>query len=190
MRDDPEVIDLVRRARDGDTAAWDGIVERYTALLWGICRRYGLSGSDADDVAASVWLRLVERLETLREPAALPGWLVVTTQHECLQVLRGRKRQLLSDDPELNARRPSETVSPEMEAGLVVEERHHALRLAFAELPERCRELLRLLFSDPPPSYAEIAERLGIQIGAIGPNRGRCLNRLRRTSAMARLALE
>jgi RNA polymerase sigma factor (sigma-70 family) len=190
MRDDPAVIDLVRRARDGDTSAWDAIVERYTALLWGICRRHGLSGSDADDVAGMVWLRLVERLETLREPAALPGWLVVTTTRECLQLIRGRKRQLLSDDPELGGHRVDDLGPPEMEAGLVVEERHHALRLAFAELPDRCRELLRLLFSDPQLPYAEIAERLGIQIGAIGPNRGRCLNRLRRTSAMARLALE
>lgn len=101
MRDDPVVVALVLRAREGDAAAWDAIVERYAPLLWGVCARYGVTGSDADDVAGGVWLRLVERLDTLHEPAALPGWLVRTTQRQCLQLLRARKRQVPVDAPSL-----------------------------------------------------------------------------------------
>jgi RNA polymerase sigma factor (sigma-70 family) len=190
MRDDPAVVELVLRARAGDTAAWDGIVERYAGLLWGVCRRYGLAGSDADDIAGSVWLRLVEKLDTLIEPAALPGWLVVTTQRECLQQIRGRKRQVLSEEPELTGRAIGDPAAPGLEGRLVVEERHHALRQAFAELSDRCRELLSMLFADPPLAYTDIGERLGMAIGAIGPSRARCLQRLRRTSAMARLGPE
>jgi RNA polymerase sigma factor (sigma-70 family) len=189
MRDDPAVVDLVRRARDGDAAAWDGIVERYAALVWSVCRRYGLTGSDADDIGGSVWLSLVEHLDTLREPAALPGWLARTTQRECLQLLRARKRQVLIEDPEVDAGpRPVEEPAP-LDTALLVEERRHALRMAFAELSPRCRELLGMLFGESPAPYTEISDRLGIPIGAIGPNRGRCLDRLRRSRALAALEL-
>ena len=88
MRDDPSVIALVARVRDGDQEAWDEIVERYSPLVWSICVRYRLSRQDIDDVGQSVWLLLVEQIGSLREPAALPGWLATTTRRECLRVLR------------------------------------------------------------------------------------------------------
>ncbi|MGN9812831.1 RNA polymerase sigma factor [Micromonospora sp. BQ11] len=189
MRDDPAVVDLVRRARAGDAAAWDGIVERYAALVWSVCRRYGLTGSDADDVGGSVWLRLVEHLDTLREPAALPGWLASTTQRECLHLLRARKRQVPVDDAQLGAEPYGAEEPAGPDSALLVRERRHALRVAFGELPVRCRRLLGMLFADPPASYAEIGDALGIPVGAIGPNRGRCLDRLRRSPALAALEL-
>src|SRR5450432_3784093 len=94
MHDDPSVIDLVTRANHGDKTAWDQLVERYAPLVWSIGRRYRLSRQDAEDVGQGVWLRLVEYLPTLREPAALPGWLATTTHRECLRVLRiGQRRE-------------------------------------------------------------------------------------------------
>ena len=88
MRDDSPVARLVVQARDGDKDAWDAIVDRYAPLIWSICRRYQLDRTDADDVAQSVWLRLVDQLDRIREPAALPGWLATTTQRECRRVVR------------------------------------------------------------------------------------------------------
>ncbi|WP_236790946.1 RNA polymerase sigma factor [Amycolatopsis sp. GM8] len=182
MRDDPGVVDLVLRARDGDDKAWDGIVERYAPLIWSVCRRYGLGGSDADDIAGSVWLRLVEHLATLQEPAALAGWLARVAQRECLQALRIRKRTVAVDDPE------PDSGPLGLDGDLLVAERRHALRTAFAELPVRCRELLGLLFAEPPVPYLEIAAALGLPVGAIGPNRRRCLDRLRRSPVLAAFA--
>jgi DNA-binding CsgD family transcriptional regulator len=57
--------------------------------------------------------------------------------------------------------------------------RQMALRAAFAGLPPRCQQLLSMLTSDPPRSYAEISAELGIPVGSIGPYRARCLDRLR-----------
>src|SRR5260370_21014755 len=88
VRDDPTVITLVNRAAAGDAAAWNEIVERYAPLVWSICLRFRLDRYDADDVGQSVWLLLVDNLGSLREPAALPGWLGKTTRNECLRVLR------------------------------------------------------------------------------------------------------
>src|SRR5882672_4858943 len=131
MRDDPTVVALVERARGGEQAAWDEIVDRYATLVWSVCRRYGLAGGDAEDVGANVWLRLVERLGSIREPAALPGWIATTTRRECLQVLRGKGRQVLVRDD-----RFADEESPASDEWLLEQERHTALRLAFGELAE------------------------------------------------------
>jgi RNA polymerase sigma factor (sigma-70 family) len=182
VRDDPTVVSLVERARNGDQGAWNAIVERYAALVWSVCRRYGLTSGDAEDVGASVWLRLVERLGTIREPAALPGWIATTTRRECLQALRVNRRQVPVEDDRI----PDE-VGAASDDWLLAQERQVALRLGFAGLSERCRQLLSMLFDDPPAPYGEIATKLGMTIGGIGPTRSRCLDKLRAEPSVAAL---
>jgi len=92
MRDDLSVIALVARVGNGDQWAWDELVERYSPLVWSICFRYRLTRQDIDDIGQSVWLLLVEQIGTIREPAALPGWIATTTKRECLRVLRTCRR--------------------------------------------------------------------------------------------------
>jgi RNA polymerase sigma factor (sigma-70 family) len=179
VRDDPSVTALVARAAAGDQSAWNEIVERYAALVWSICQRYGLDREDIDDVGQSVWLRLVEKLGSLREPAALPGWLKTTTQRECLRVLRAAHRHAHANlPPEDNL--PADPTAA-IEKDVLVAERDAALRAAFAELPSRCRELLSMMVSDPPCRYEDISATLGVPVGSIGPMRARCLDRLRRS---------
>ena len=89
MRDNPVVIDLVTRAATGDKQAWDALVERFSPLIWSICRKHRLADADAEDVGQNVWLRLVDQLGKIRDPAALPGWLVTVTRQG---VSSGRRR--------------------------------------------------------------------------------------------------
>lgn len=186
MHNDPPVTDLVTRARNGEKKAWDALVERYAPLIWSICRRHRLGGADAEDVGQVVWLKLVDQLDHLRDPAALPGWLAITTQRECWRVLHttcrlpagGQVLDVENSPDEQNA-------SPEHE--LLLAERNAALREAFTRLSPCCQRLLALLIADPPMPYAEISARLGITVGSIGPNRGRCLDKLRRDPAIAGL---
>jgi RNA polymerase sigma factor (sigma-70 family) len=183
MRDDPTVMALVARAAAGDQGAWNDIIERYAPLVWSICNRYRLSSNDVEDVGQTVWLRLVEQLGNLREPAALPGWLATTTQRECVRVLRAARRPdqagLVPEDLE------SLPGPAQIEQEIMTAQTHAALRAAFAELPVRCRQLLAMLMSDPPLSYSEISTILQVPIGSIGPERGRCLQRLRRSSSLS-----
>ena len=72
-RDGPLVPDLVTGARTGDKRAWDALVERYAPMIWSICWKYRLGHADAQDVGQSVWLCLVDQLDKIRDPAALPG---------------------------------------------------------------------------------------------------------------------
>jgi RNA polymerase sigma factor (sigma-70 family) len=181
MRDDPSVVALVARAAGSDEGAWHEIVERYAPLVWSICVRYQLSGADIEDVRQTVWLGLVEQLGNLREPAALPGWLATTTARECLRVLRASRRcETFGGDPD-DSVLAAEADQAVIEEEILLAERNAKLRAALAELGEDDRRLLTLLLSDPPLPYARISEILGIPQGSIGPMRGRCLAKLRRS---------
>ena len=186
VRDDPVVIDLVTRAGNGDKQAWDALVERYSPLIWSICRRHRLGGADAEDVGQIVWLQLVDQLARIRDPAALPGWLAVVARRECLRILRtapGEPPAGCGLDPQTF---PDErTATAEQE--LLAAERHAALREAFRDLAPSGQQLILLLIEDPPLPYAEISARLGIPVGSIGPTRRRCLDKLRRHPAIAAL---
>ena len=186
MRNDPVVTDLVTRARSGDKQAWDGLVERYALLIWSICRRHRLAGADADDVGQSVWLQLVEHLDKVRDPAALPGWLATTTRRECARVLRAVRGPRAAGYA-VDAETIPDDQAQMAEQQVLVSERHAALREAFAHLPPCDQQLIALLIQDPPVPYAEIGARLGIPVGSIGPTRSRCLDKLRRHPAIAAL---
>ena len=186
MRNDPVVTDLVTRARNGDKQAWDALVERYAPLIWSICRRHRLVGADADDVAQSVWLQLVDQLDKIRDPSALPGWLATTTRRECARVLRAAHGPHAIGYA-LDAETISDDQAQTAEQQVLVAERHAALREAFTHLPPCCQQLIAALIEDPPVPYAEISARLGIPVGSIGPTRRRCLDKLRRHPAIAAL---
>ena len=182
MRDDPAVVALVVRANDGDQDAWNEIVERYAPLVVAICARYRLSYEDRNDVGQNVWMLLAEQLGKLREPAALPGWLKTTIVRECLRVVTAARRS-----ERLGSRLEDEDQfvdDTKIEEDYLMAERNAALRAAFAELPPHCQRLLGMLLSDPPRSYNEISAALDIPVGSIGPQRARCLERLRRSRAL------
>ena len=186
MRDYLLVIDLVACAGKGDKRAWDALVERYSPLIWSICRRHRLGRADADDVAQSVWLRLVDQLDRVRDPAALPGWLATTARRECLRVLcatQGPRATMYALDVETL---PDERAGL-ADQGLLAAERHAALREAFDQLPPNGKQLISLLIADPPLPYADISARLGIPVGSIGPACHRCLDKLRRDPVIAAL---
>jgi RNA polymerase sigma factor (sigma-70 family) len=183
--DDEEspVTFLVTAAADGNAEAWHELVDRYSPLLVSVIRRFRLSPSATEDVAQTVWLRMVEHLGALREPRALPMWITTTGKREALRHLYAERRSTPHDPLESGwtARTGAEAGS-DPDAELLRAERHEALLAGLAELPSRQRELLLLLVADPPPSYAEISRRTGIPVGSIGPTRARALERLRRTS--------
>jgi RNA polymerase sigma factor (sigma-70 family) len=186
MSNNQPVTGLVTRARNGDRQAWDALVERYAPLIWSICRRHRLTDTDACDVGQNVWLRLVDRLGALRDPAALPGWLATTTRRECARVLCAAREPLAAGSG-LDADTLPDEQAVTAERQLLAAERHAALREALLDLPPECQRLITLLAADPPVPYAEISVRLGIPVGSIGPTRRRYLDKLRQHPAIIAL---
>jgi RNA polymerase sigma factor (sigma-70 family) len=174
--DQVDVTGLITRIRDGDRLAWTRLTDRYTNLLWSVARGMGLNTADSADAVQTTWLRLVERIDSVRQPEYLGSWLATTMRRECLAALRRGARERVST---LDGWEAVADGGAELDEALLRQERDAALWLAFGKLRLACKRLLRVLMADPAPSYAEVSKALDMPIGSIGPSRRRCLSQLR-----------
>ncbi|MCU1602185.1 MAG: polymerase sigma factor [Frankiales bacterium] len=182
-----ESATLVRDAAGGDRHSWELLVDSYAGLIWTIARNHRLGQADAGDVSQTTWLRLVEHIGSIDDPARVGAWLATTARRECLRVIgRGSKTFPVADAGPLADGRPHH--DPEIDAALLGDERDAEVQRALLGLSPRCRQLLHLLMLDPPASYDEISAAMGMPIGSIGPTRGRCLDRLQGLLAMRGIA--
>lgn len=170
---------VVKRCLEGDEQAWAALIDTYKNLIFSIPIKYGLTQDDATDIFQAVCLDLVTELPRIRDPRALPKWLIQTTAHKCYHWRRAREREAV--DPEVAV--PSDAPGRRLEIpGEMLKEleREQALREAIAHLPPRCRRLIQMLFLETPARpYREVAAALGTAVGSIGFIRMRCLERLR-----------
>lgn len=170
-----DIAALVAAAARDDQGAWDALVRQFNGLLWSIARAYRLSDADAADAVQCTWIKLVEHLDRISEPDRLAGWLSTTARHECLQIIR-RSGRLPEPTDEVG---DSPDPTPDVDHELLEGERNAVLWRVFEQLPDRCRQLLRVLMASPPPSYADAALALDMPVGSLGPIRQRCLARLK-----------
>jgi RNA polymerase sigma factor (sigma-70 family) len=185
---EPDDAALVVRCRAGDRQAWAALVRRYQRLIYTVPRRAGLADADAADVFQTCFERLLEHLHRIDDPSRVRAWLVTTARRECLRLLEQRRRVVdlagpTDDDGEADddplARLPDPAPLPEAQLQALQEQ--DRVRRALQRLDARSRAFVELLFlHDPPLPYSEVAARLGIAEGSIGPTRARCLDKLRR----------
>ena len=176
---------LVVACRQGDADAWNILVDRYQRLIYTIPRRAGLDEDQAADVFQRTFTRLLENLDRIRQPHSIHAWLVTTARRETLRLIREQNatRSLsFLEEPEGihigEALRDDNLLPDETLEKL---EEQHLIHTALTSMDERCRRLLILLYyRSDQPSYAEIAEILGMPEGSLGPTRARCLEKLRR----------
>jgi RNA polymerase sigma factor (sigma-70 family) len=174
---DLDATRLLRTAARGDHRAWQGLVEKYGRLIWSITRDFKLIDSDAADVVQTTWMRLIEHIDRIEHADRVGSWLAATARNECLRSLAARKRLVLAqEDDSFDGPARHE---PEVDEALLAAERAAGVREAMTQLPWRWQRLMEMLMADPPASYAEISDQLGLPVGSIGPTRGRCLARLR-----------
>ena len=177
LADAPDsVACLLQRIQEGDGAAWDEIFRRYGKLVSTTVRAFRLQEADALDAIQMTWLRLAENAHRVQFPERLGGWLATTARRECLHILRQVKPipGLVDVTPDTVA---DPSVGPEQH--VIEADIARTLRKLVAELSPRRQTLVRMLFTDQPHSYAEVAESAGIPPGGIGPTRARALRQLR-----------
>lgn len=171
---------LIKACKAGDDKAWEMLVTRYERLVYTIPARYGLTPSEIDDVFQSVWLSLLKNLDRLRDPDRLSAWLVTTARRECWERRRGAdyERTISTNFDSGLTNQEGDDLAPEEVVELFHEQ--ELIRKALDELDGRCRSLLWMLYYDATvPSYSDVAEKLDMPIGSIGPLRARCLKKLR-----------
>jgi len=181
--------DLVRRCRDGQQAAWSTLVRRFQRLVYTVPRRAGLSDAQAADVFQATYSRLFENIQRIEDGSRVRAWLVTTARRETLRLLKEGSRVVdlasaRQGDDDGGGEDPFAQIAdtaPLPDALLDDLQQQHRVREALDRLDPRSRQLLELLFLEEEPlPYGEIAARLGIAEGSIGPTRARALEKLRR----------
>jgi RNA polymerase sigma factor (sigma-70 family) len=179
--------EVFRRYRDGQPEAMAELVAMLTPILWHTVRAQRLDKESTEDVLQTTWLTLVRSAESIADPRAVLQWLIVAARREAWRVMRGQSRQVPYEIPDDAVSAP-ESDQPDNVVLRGVSD--SVLWSHVAELPERCRTLLRVIAFADRPDYPELARSLGMPIGSIGPTRGRCLAKLRASlSADARWEL-
>lgn len=172
---------LIKACRRGDQTAWDALVNRYQRLIFAVPRRAGLSEEQSADVLQEVFLTLFEKLDEIEQPEKIRSWLVTTAKYKTWGVVRGgRGMRFLETEAEMEAemaRLPD--IAPLADAILIELEEKHLIRTALAEIEERCRKILSMIYlRDTAASYAEVAREVGVGETSISPLRARCLKKL------------
>ncbi len=158
----------------GDRDRLSDLVDIVTPVLWNAARSQGAAPTTCEDAVQTAFLQLVDRADSIHEPAAVLGWLVVVVKREVWRMGRGSRREIGVDEvPEP----PAQQLDPE--AQTILSERQRVLWDHIAGLTPRCQELIRVIAFADRPDYAAIAQALGMPVGSIGPTRGRCLHKLR-----------
>src|SRR5689334_13441136 len=90
---------LVQECLRGNQEAWSALIDKYRKLIYSIPVKWQLPREDANDIFQSVCIDLYTELSRLREPRALPKWLIQTTLHKCA---RTRQQQSRTSDQEIS----------------------------------------------------------------------------------------
>jgi RNA polymerase sigma factor (sigma-70 family) len=171
---------LVSACLAGDAQAWDALLAKYKNLIYSIPIKYGASRDDANDIFQAVCLDLVNELPRLRRAESLPAWIATVSRHRSFHWKRGRVKRAAREGTDLDSADPAFLASEDRDL-LQSAQHEQGVRDAIDRLPERCREMVRMLFFEQPPRpYAEVAAALGLAQGSIGFIRGRCLQKLQK----------
>ncbi|HSV99662.1 MAG TPA: sigma-70 family RNA polymerase sigma factor [Sedimentisphaerales bacterium] len=153
-RESNEVM-LVCAARRGDKDALQTLLSRNWSWVRGLVYGVLRDASDLDDVMQEICVRVITRIQTLREPERFRAWLAILARREAIKAARRRKPEPVGQDEPQYAIDPAEDVAKKELFGRVLE--------AVRELPAKYREVFMLAHSGGL-TYAQMAEALDVPI--------------------------
>jgi len=171
---------LVKECLKGNEEAWPALVDRYKNLVYSIPLKYGITGDDSSDIFQAVFFELLSHMAEIRQPKALPMWLIQTATRKCISFRHGQNRfTALEDEPDGGEQYGQEDPAVGEQA-LHEFQQEYSLNQALDQLSPRCRKLVQMLFFEVPARpYEEVAKDLGLKTGSIGFIRNRCLEKMR-----------
>ena len=170
--------DLIRACGSGNARAWERLLDKYERLVFSISLNYGLTTDDAADVTQITFTILLQNLNTLPDEICLSSWLATVARRHTWRLLARNRREAVNSDEDLAGNEALGGIVDDRERW----ERAEWIIQGLSMLDERCRQLLLALYFDAEqPSYADVADRLNMPIGSIGPTRARCLEQMRQS---------
>ena len=160
----PGHVDLVEAARRGDQEAFAALYHAYVRMVHGVLLAR-VPRAEVDDLVHDVFLTALRRLDTLRDPAAFPGWIAAIARNHATDHLRRRPRETVELTDDLAATEPDRTEAL-------------AVLAVVRSLPDAYRETLVLRLVEGMTG-SEIAARTGLTEGSVRVNLHRGMKLLR-----------
>ena len=174
---------LIKRAKQGDLAAFTELVEQYKDRIYGFLYRYTGSREDAYDLSQEVFIKVFTHLESFDEKQRFSPWIFRIASNTAVDALRRRKQVVYLDEPvnndeQLYMQIPSNGDTPE--TSLEYHDLKGSLEHVILALSPTYREPLLLRLTDNM-SYDEISEILKIPISTVKTRIFRARDMLRNT---------
>jgi RNA polymerase sigma-70 factor, ECF subfamily len=153
-------IELVRRAQAGEQSAMGELFTRFRPVVLAVISRRVRDVADAEELAQDVFVKMIEKLDQLRQPEAFPGWIKQIAVRLTQNFLR--RRVLVHDHDDMIGQTEGSEASPL--ANALVGERESSVREGLGRLRDMDREALEAFYIK---SILEIADQLDAPVGTI-----------------------
>ncbi|MCI9626657.1 MAG: sigma-70 family RNA polymerase sigma factor [Clostridia bacterium] len=178
--------ELVRRAKDGDMAAFEQLISNYQMKIYHIAYHMLSNEQDAEDAAQEAMIKAYRYLGSFKEESGFYTWIYRITHNICLDMLRRRKRSLThetdlvkKDQDGQEAEMQIVDAKPQPEEQLMRQQVQNEMQNAIAELKENYRVVL-VMRDIEGMSYDDIAAVLEISAGTVKSRLNRARENLRK----------
>lgn len=179
-----EELQCIRKAAQGDAAAFEELVVRYQGQVFNLCLRMTADAEDAADLTQEAFVKVWKSLDTFQFDAAFSTWLYRLASNCCLDFLRSKKRRptvslTMETEEEDEQTLDVSDDAPTPEEAAISKEERETLRLAMQSIDAEQRQILTLRVVNDL-SYSDIARVLGIREGTVKSRLSRARESLRK----------
>lgn len=160
-------MNLIQRAREGNSDAFNALVEQHMDRVYAVALRIVRNPADAEDVVQEVFVTVFRKLSGFRGESTFSTWLYRITVNKALRCIKKRGRGSPADESELMER--AVDPAPSQEDRLMEDQKRDRLYQAMNELPDKQRAVMALRVEQSLP-FKEIARILGRSIGGVKAN--------------------
>jgi RNA polymerase sigma-70 factor (ECF subfamily) len=155
-------VELARRCREGDGAAFDELYRRHAGRLYSLAFRMAGSAQEAEDLLQEVFLHAHRKLGSFRGDSTLGTWLYRLAVNQCLDFLRGRQNRMNRASTSFDDEGVEEPVAVAPAVPTAVS--RIDLERAIARLPPGCRAAF-VLHDVEGFDHHEVGRLLGVSEG-------------------------
>lgn len=164
-------VELVRKAKQGDSQAYDQLILLYKDVVHSIVYRMVRNKQEAEDLTQEAFIKAYKSITSFNEEYAFSTWLFKIATNNCIDFFRKRKLKTYSMDETIKykddeIKQEYAAPDPDIEYDMVAEERTQIIREAINQLPEKYKIVIELRHQQEH-SYEQISEELDLPLGTI-----------------------
>ncbi len=187
-REKMELSTLLERCCDGDELAWEALVRRYQARIYGIAYHYVGNAEDARDLAQETFIRIYQNLAPCADETMFLPWIIRIARNACIDHLRRKKARPPAHDVAADELLSLKAPGGDPDQLYAADSRKRMVHSALQEMSDLNREII-LLKDIQGLGLEEIATMINVPLGTVKSRCNRARIELARRLAFLRSKL-